>query len=70
MKGGKVIQTLYHSPVCTIEVIERKNGMLRLRLIPTDPRHPENYAMSLSDVINESGLTFEEKQKIKSDLSI
>jgi hypothetical protein len=65
----RIIQHLYHSDVCTIDVIAQQVNILHLRLTPADSNIPKNYALKLEHVINESCLALYEKEKIFQDLN-
>ena len=65
-----VIRIVYYSPVCSIHEVQNENHGLCFRLTPHHSDGTENYALNLTDLINESCLTFEEKQKVLGTLDL
>ena len=70
MMKDVVIRVLYYSAVCSIHEVQNENQILGFRLTPHHSTDPENYALNLVDVINESCLASDEKQEIFRNLGL
>ena len=60
----KVIRFLYYSAVCSIHEVKNENYSSCLRLTPHRFDEPENYALTIHDVVKESCLSPDEKQQV------